>query len=469
MLPAATVVVVAASAVIAWDSVRFENERFEERTIARMRTWASLIVEGVEAGDDVWVDKVLTLYASSRDIVFAQVLAPDGRRIAAIGDPSAAQDEAERFVVPIINHGGAELGSLETLAVSTKVERILWRDAGKAGLIIAVVVIVMLFTAFVIVRRLIVRPVERLTAAMEKHTEGGEMSPVAAGDTDEIQRLCRAFNEMASRLARREAELLAANADLAAQSELLDQFKRLAESRQVAAEAANRSRSRFLANMSHELRTPLNAIIGFSEMLQAGAYGRLGHPNYEEYARLIVESAGHLLQLVNSVLDMAKLEGHAFTIHPEPLRLEPLVDQAIELLAPLAERGDVEITVGPLPEATVHVDDVAFRQVLMNLLSNAVKFTPRGGSVEVTAEIRDGRCWITVADTGIGIPAEDLDRVLRPFEQQDNSYTKHSHGTGLGLPIAKSLVELQGGTLTIESAVGRGTSVTFDVPLADAG
>jgi signal transduction histidine kinase len=467
VLPAAVAVVLLASGYVAWDSVETETRQFDARTVSTMRTWASLLVEGVRAADDTWVDKVLTVYGQEPDIDYAEVTDADGRVMASIGRINPARN-GERFEVPIIAHDGTELGAFVSVAQSARAEQIIWRDAGKAGLMVACVVGALIFTAFVVVRLIVVRPVRRLTAAIEAHGAGRPMPPLRLKGDDEIHRLCRAFDTMAAKLAAREAELVDANARLAEQSTLLEQAKRLAEARQVAAEAANRSRSRFFANMSHELRTPLNAIIGFSEMLDAGSFGRLGHPNYEQYAKLILESANHLLQLVNQVLEMAKLESNAFSIEPEPLSVAALVEQSVQLLTPLAARAGVTLKADGLPDLRISVDPVAFRQVMMNLISNAVKFTRAGGSVSVSAAAQGERCVFAIADTGIGIAEEDLDRILHPFEQQDNNYAKRTTGTGLGLPIAKSLVELHGGRLLLTSRPGRGTVVSFDFAIAPA-
>jgi len=237
----------------------------------------------------------------------------------------------------------------------------------------------------------------------------------------------------------------------------------------VRAESANRAKSEFLANMSHELRTPLNAINGFSEMMVGEMFGSLGDPRYKSYAQDILSSGQHLLALINDVLDMSKIEAGKLNLRFEPVRLDDLADDAMRLIRNRAETAglNVMIDVPPLPE--VEGDYRALKQVLLNLLSNAVKFTPRGGRIILKAEgRRDGvgdRVKISVRDTGIGIAAQDLARLARPFEQIESQQSKTQQGTGLGLALSKSLVEMHGGVLEIESTPGVGTTVSFLLPV----
>jgi two-component system cell cycle sensor histidine kinase PleC len=237
----------------------------------------------------------------------------------------------------------------------------------------------------------------------------------------------------------------------------------------VRAEAANRAKSEFLANMSHELRTPLNAINGFSEMMLAEMFGSLGDPRYKSYAQDILSSGQHLLALINDVLDMSKIEAGKLNLRFEPVRLDDLADDTMRLIKNRAETAGltVMIDVPPLPE--VEGDYRALKQVLLNLLSNAVKFTPRGGKVTLKAEGRrdtvGDRVKISVRDTGIGIAPADLARLAKPFEQIESQQSKTQQGTGLGLALSKSLVEMHGGMLEIESTPGLGTTVSFLLPV----
>ena len=237
----------------------------------------------------------------------------------------------------------------------------------------------------------------------------------------------------------------------------------------VRAEAANRAKSEFLANMSHELRTPLNAINGFSEMMATELYGPLGDTRYKGYAQDILSSGQHLLALINDVLDMSKIEAGKMSLRFEPLRLDELAEDAVRLVKNRAETAGlaVGIDVPALPD--IDGDYRALKQVLLNLLSNAVKFTPRGGRIVVAAEgrrdVMGERVKVSVRDTGIGIAPQDLARLARPFEQIESQQSKTQQGTGLGLALSKSLVEMHGGVLEIESEPGHGTVVSFLLPV----
>lgn len=232
------------------------------------------------------------------------------------------------------------------------------------------------------------------------------------------------------------------------------------------ADRANEARGLFLANVSHELRTPLNAINGFSEMLMHEEAMRLDQARRHEYATLIRDSGEHLLNLVNSILDMSKIESGHFEITPEPFALPPLVKQCVQMMDLKASGAGVALT-ADLPEAVEEVvgDKRAYRQILLNLVSNAIKFTKPGGSVTIGLRRDGGWLSLSVTDTGIGIAAKDLPRLGSPFFQARSSYDRPYDGTGLGLSVVKGLAELHGGRLEITSQVGRGTRVTLRMPM----
>lgn len=232
------------------------------------------------------------------------------------------------------------------------------------------------------------------------------------------------------------------------------------------AEMANRAKSSFLANIGHELRTPLNAILGFSEIITKQTLGPVGAPQYVEYANDIHESGIYLLEIINDILDLSKIEAGRMNLHEQQVDLERTIAAAIRLCTGRAVAGG--ITVGTdlatdLPP--LHADERAVKQMLVNLLSNAIKFTPQGGTVTVGCRVEaDGRLALWVADTGIGIAATDMALVLAPFGQVDSALNRRYPGTGLGLPLVKSLIELHGGELSLESEVGRGTIVALRFP-----
>ncbi|HEV7367578.1 sensor histidine kinase [Arenibaculum sp.] len=239
---------------------------------------------------------------------------------------------------------------------------------------------------------------------------------------------------------------------------------RLAAAKEVA-EQASLAKSRFLATMSHELRTPLNAIIGFSEIIRDKVLGEDDMDRYADYAGDIHSSGKHLLALINDILDLAKVEAGRYEITLTPVRLEETIASSLRFFEPRARLGELRLVADLAPDLPMLLaDERALRQVLLNLVSNAVKFTPPGGTIRISARPAAGRVTIEIADTGIGIPEDKLAAALTPFEQVDNSLQRRYEGTGLGLPLAKSLVELHGGQLAISSHVGAGTVVTFDLP-----
>jgi two-component system, cell cycle sensor histidine kinase DivJ len=233
------------------------------------------------------------------------------------------------------------------------------------------------------------------------------------------------------------------------------------------AEEANRAKSRFLANMSHELRTPLNAIIGFSEVMTHEMFGPVGSPRYLEYARLINESGGHLLDLINGILDMSKIEAGKFDLSEELFDLDEVMTQAVRFVKLQSDRKGVVLKASVAPETvSIFADKRAVKQILVNLVSNGVKFTPRGGEVRVVAARAAEGVVLAVSDTGVGIGPNDLKRLGRPFEQVEGEHVRSQEGTGLGLALVKALTALHGGDVTIGSTLGEGTTVAVVLPYA---
>jgi two-component system cell cycle sensor histidine kinase PleC len=231
------------------------------------------------------------------------------------------------------------------------------------------------------------------------------------------------------------------------------------------AEAANRSKSEFLANMSHELRTPLNAIIGFSEVIKNEMFGLIETEKYVEYARDIHKSGQYLLDVISDILDMSKIEAGRVTLDRQSCDIASVIEDSLRIVAPRAKEGDVEIIEDIQRNLVVQGDERALKQVLINLLTNAIKFTPAGGNVTIRAVGAEASLRISIDDTGIGIPANDIDKLGKPFEQVENQMTKSRSGSGLGLAISKSLIELHDGLFTIESEENEGTKVSFTLPL----
>jgi PAS domain S-box-containing protein len=235
------------------------------------------------------------------------------------------------------------------------------------------------------------------------------------------------------------------------------------------AEAANKAKSRFLANMSHELRTPLNAVIGFTDLMRQQMFGKLGSERYEEYATLIYDSGQLLLDLITDMLDMAKIEAGKLELNLERVDLTGTIEDSVRLLTDRADNGGLDICVSiPKEPVSLVADRRALKQVLLNLLTNAIKFTPPGGQIAIAVRIEDGSAVLSVRDTGIGIPAHELPRLGRPFEQVCGDPMLAKSGTGLGLALVRALVEKHGGAMRIESEEGTGTEVTVSFPLNPA-
>ena len=264
---------------------------------------------------------------------------------------------------------------------------------------------------------------------------------------------------------RNEEALQAAVHDLQSSQEQLAELARKYEAEKIRAEGANKAKSEFLANMSHELRTPLNAINGFSEIMVNQLFGPLGDARYVGYAQDILNSGQHLLALINDILDMAKIEAGKLNIKFDPMNLDEVIEDAVRLMRNRAESAGLELIVEPIQVPEIEADYRAVKQVLLNLLSNAIKFTPRAGKVTVKTKLEMGpsgeRVRVAVCDTGIGISEQDMHRLAKPFEQIESQLSKTQQGSGLGLALTKSLVEMHQGELDIESEPGKGTTVSF--------
>jgi len=318
--------------------------------------------------------------------------------------------------------------------------------------IIGASVVLCAVSAFLIMRYYVGRNVVARLAAVRDSMlalSRGELDrPLPKPGADEIGRMTYAltvFRDNAVRLRQRTRELQVARDEAVKSSE---------------------AKTRFLANMSHELRTPLNAVIGFAEIIQNEAIGPIGEPRYRDYAKDIHDSATHLMEVINDILDVAKAEAGELELHEETIELAPFIEKSFRLLGTRAADQGVHLE-HAVDESAPHlvVDPRRLRQVLLNLLANAVKFTDTGGTVRVETTVRaDGGLDMAVVDNGVGMTATEIETALAPFSQVDNSFSRHAEGTGLGLPLTKHLVELHGAGFHVASAKGQGTRITASFP-----
>jgi len=310
------------------------------------------------------------------------------------------------------------------------------------------------FIGAMMIARGVSRPIEGLAAAARRIAEGDYTPIPAPARKDEVGELAASLNTMTVAIAERETALTGAVSHL-----------ELARNEAVRADAA---KSQFLANMSHELRTPLNAIIGFGEMLSSEMLGPLGHPRYTEYSSDIQSSGRNLLAIVERMLDLSKSEAGQLTIARERIQPGALLAKSVAMLAPIAAKDGVALAVEGDPQTWPAMvgDAVRLKQAFVNVLHNAIKFTHPGGRVTISGTVVNNRLAIRIADTGIGIEAQAIGLVLKPFHRLSSAFEGRYQGSGLGLPYAKAVVDLHGGTLTIESTLHVGTVVSFDLPLA---
>ena len=344
--------------------------------------------------------------------------------------------------VPLAGADGTVLAVFEIYAdVTEAVARI------QRGTLVVTMMIVLLLAVLYLTLLAIVWRADRVlgTQYSELQRRGGELR--------------RARNELEHRVEERTKEL---------RHEIAERRRvevALVEARDQA-ECASRAKSMFLANMSHELRTPLNSIIGFSEVMSERLFGPLGHDKYASYVQDIRASGTHLLALINNVLDVSRIEAGTMELVDSDLDIVDVVGASLRMVAGRAERNGISFCIAVPPDAPrFKGDEVRMKQIIVNLLANAVKFTPEGGLVEIGVRFDDDRgMTCEVRDTGIGIAAEDIPRVMKPFEQVRTGYIASHEGSGLGLYLAKSLTEMHDGELRIEREVGTGTTVTLWFP-----
>ena len=412
------------------------------------------------------VDVVLRAISTDPDITGAAVRDEAGQLLATVGNvlekPKDGEREVVRDVVRSTQSGALAIGSLALRYNDSAVRAELRRDFTFQVALAFLLLIGALLIAQLIHRRIVMIPVRRLLDAVTMPREGTARPMVNWDSPDEFGTLVRAFNDMQKREQSAEEELRAGR-------DMLEQAVRERtadlEAAMRDAERANQSKSEFLATMSHEFRTPLNAIIGFSELLRSEILGPLEHPQYKEYVKDIHISGERMLSLVNDVLDIATIEAGKRSFDLASVNIVETAEECVRELGVAAKWKNLRVTLeAPDNLGAMLTDRRSLQQILINILSNAVKFTESGGEVSLVVGRTPDAVIFSVTDTGIGIPPEMIEKLTEPFTQAVSNPHLAREGTGLGLSIVKSLLDGLGGSLDIESAMGKGTRVTVTLP-----
>ena len=460
----------------------------ELETIGRMvgsNAGAAILFNDPESATDI-----LSALRNKPDIAAAEILMPDGMgfafyqrapgrdRVPALPLHSSVTfaDDGVDLVAPIVT-SSEQVGWIHIRASLDSL-----RAQRSAFLQIAILIalgagiVALGFSS--ILQKAILRPIMHLAETMADVSHRKDFSTRAVRTTeDELGTLIDGFNEMLSQIDSQHSELATYRRNLEQlverrTEELSATNRRLAQTvdelreANARSEAANRAKSEFLANMSHELRTPLNAIIGFSEIIKNKMFGPIGTETYAEYAGDIWTSGSHLLEIINDILDMTKVEVGTFRLNESVSEVGQILATVHTLIRPEAERHRIDFpppVIDP-PGICIRCDTTRIRQILLNLLSNAVKFTNEGGTISLEAKRRVEGIAFRVRDNGIGIDPANFERILSPFGQIESAYARNHQGVGLGLSLTKVLVEQHDGTLEFDSALGRGTTVTVLLP-----
>ncbi len=435
-----------------------------------------LATRGAMVSVDPWLTWDLSDQAKAQLLrdrqTFSKSVMGEGRRFVEFFAPIVSQEgkTPDEFLIGPIGKAGQQrtIGAvrlgLSFQAVDAHIAALLrWRG----GLIVAFLVLSTL--AIYVISRRITRPVKQLTDQAKKIADGFLDQVIPVDSRDEIGQLALSFNNMTWALKGNISEKERVLAELQDLNQTLEERIRQRtgeiEAINTQLREATRHKSEFLANMSHELRTPLNAVIGFSEILLGRMLGDL-NSKQEEYLHDIMTSGLDLLSLINDILDLSKVEAGRMELDLNTFDLPMLLDNTLRFVKERASRHGIQLTLEVderLGEFTG--DERKVKQVLLNLLSNALKFTPDGGRIILKTASADGLTQISVSDTGIGIATENLQQIFEEFQQIRGDHEGKGEGTGLGLALAKKFVELHGGTIWVESVVGRGSTFTFTLPM----
>ncbi|MDF1793399.1 MAG: ATP-binding protein [Thalassobaculaceae bacterium] len=400
------------------------------------------------------------------DLIGIFIYDRDGQALAEFGSKSTAEGMSITRDTPISYAAGADLEYAGQLVLVMSDAGI--RASAKSRILVLIGFAVLLTAAIVFAAQtafnlVIGRALKDLQRAIDSTRLGAPREEVQWSGTDEVARVIEAFNRMQRRHTAYEGALDDARIDLEHRvEERTSELKRARDE----ARAANRAKSAFLANMSHELRTPLNAIIGFAEVLKNQKFGPLGDERYSSYAEIVRTSGTHLLDLINDLLDLSRAEAGGLIPADSTISLDAQISRAIDMSRGEIDASRLNLKIEVDDEVPpVRADARLILQLLSNLITNAVKFTRSDGTITIGATIDERRSVsLYVADTGIGIPKDQLEKVLEPFTQLDTRLHREHHGAGLGLPLCRAIAQAHGGQLTVESEFGEGTRVTVTLP-----
>jgi signal transduction histidine kinase len=445
-----------------------ESRRLTNKLDALSDTYGKMLASSLWILDYERIALILNAISADPEVVYVSVYDKTKSLISDSGSKGIRNDPKYSTSVDIFYEtsitgksiivGRLELSLTDSLVVSAQQERL------GLSVTLAILLIVSIIASALMANTWSVGiPLRRVMKAIRHYDDSGERISVDWETNDEIGTVIEAFNSMQMRQNVYENELRAARDDL--EQRVLDRTTALVKARDEA-ELAKLSMSKFLANISHELRTPLNAILGLSEFMMGEHLGPVENLKYREYIGDIHNSGHYLLELIDDVLDLSKAEFGKMQLNETTFNLRIAVEGALKIAEGWTSNSDLEISKDiPNQPLVIKADERAIKQILLNLLSNSIKFTPDNGKITIKIEHDSiSGCKIIVSDTGQGISHDNIAKVMEPFIQLDDPYTRTHKGTGLGLALVKSLAELHGGSLSINSELGVGTTVEALLP-----
>jgi signal transduction histidine kinase len=447
-----------------WMVSSFTNLSIREE-LHRVSTQISQAVSRHVVNDNkLQIRNVLAGAAANPDLRAVQILDPKGRVIGSVGKTPKAIPAGMKHSVPIITKIGDQTKNVGAVKVVLSTNRLVNATDDRRQ-IVAIIALCLAMIAVVIgmmVQEWTIRsPLKKLIDAIRRREQTGETVKVEWKSSDELGQVIKAFNELQEREEMYMSALKKAHGTL--ERKVDERTKDLALARDQAREAVE-ARDAFMAKLSHELRTPLNAIIGFSEMISRDVPSLNKDARNRQYAQDINQSGNHLLQLIEDLLDLSCMEMGKHSLTEDTVPLKEIVDECVQMVRKNVDgRGHV-LDICKLPAVQLHCDPTKMRQVLLNLLSNAIKFTRDGGLIEILSEEDEQGLWLHVTDSGPGIPDEEQTRIFEPFRQAATAASSGEGGVGLGLSLARSIMEMHGGRIETYSKVGRGTCMSVLIP-----